>query len=108
MAAQLYDEIPFNGATFGDGPFIIASATDIASGARVPFNQNIFNVLCSDLNAVRLVPRHRGIVCRPCRAVSRHDQQVRRHLQFIPFDPGRRCLLDLSIRHGLRRARHAS
>ena len=59
LAAQLYDEILFNGATFGDldrgtGPFIVASATDIASGGRIPFNQNIFNVLCSDLNAVPL------------------------------------------------------
>ena len=59
LAAQLYDEILFNGATFGDldrgdGPFIVASATDIASGGRVPFNQNVWNVLCSDLNAVRL------------------------------------------------------
>ena len=59
LAAQLYDEILFNGATFGDlgrgtGPFIVASATDIASGGRIPFNQNVFNVLCSDLNAVPL------------------------------------------------------
>ena len=55
----MYDEILFNGATFGDldrgdGPFIVASATDIASGGRVPFNQNVFNIFCSDLNAVRL------------------------------------------------------
>jgi NTE family protein len=59
LAAQLYDEILFNGATFGDldrgdGPFILASATDISSGARLTFNQNLWNVLCSDLNAVRL------------------------------------------------------
>jgi NTE family protein len=59
LAAQLYDEILFNGATFGDldrgdGPFIMASATDISNGGRVVFQQNIFNVLCSDLNAVRL------------------------------------------------------
>jgi NTE family protein len=59
LAAQLYDEILFNGATFGDldrgdGPFIVASATDISTGGRLPFNQNIWNVLCSDLNAVRL------------------------------------------------------
>ena len=59
LAAQLYDEILFNGATFGDldrgdGPFILASATDISSGGRIVFNQNIFNMLCSDLNAVRL------------------------------------------------------
>ena len=59
LAADLYDEILFNGATYadldrGDGPFVVASATDIASGGRVPFNQNVFNVLCTDLNAVRL------------------------------------------------------
>ena len=59
LAAEFYDEILFNGATFGDldrgdGPYIVASATDIATGGRVPFNQNVFNVFCSDLDAVRL------------------------------------------------------
>src|SRR5437773_8907247 len=59
LAAQLYDEILFNGATFGDldrgdGPFILASATDISTGTRVTFQQNLFNVFCSDLDAVRL------------------------------------------------------
>ncbi len=59
LAAELYDEILFNGATFGDldrgdGPFVVASATDISSGGRVTFNQNVWNVLCSDLNAVKL------------------------------------------------------
>jgi NTE family protein len=59
LAADLYDEILFNGATFGDlnrgqGPFIVASATDITTGARLPFTQATFDVLCSDLNAVRL------------------------------------------------------
>jgi NTE family protein len=59
LAAQLYDEILFNGATYGDldrgnGPFIMVSTTDIATGGRVVFSQNIFNVLCSDLDAVPL------------------------------------------------------
>jgi NTE family protein len=59
LAADLYDEILFHGATFGDldrgrGPFIIASATDISTGARVPFTQATFDVLCSNLNAIRL------------------------------------------------------
>jgi NTE family protein len=59
LAAQYYDEILFNGATYGDldrgdGPFIMVSTTDISTGGRVVFNQNIFNLLCSDLNAIRL------------------------------------------------------
>ncbi len=59
LAAELYDEILFDKATFGDldrgdGPLIMASATDISTGGRVVFNQNIFNVFCSDLDAVRL------------------------------------------------------
>jgi NTE family protein len=59
LAAQLYDEILFNGATFGDlnrgkGPMILASATDISTGSRFVFNQGIFDIICSDLNAVPL------------------------------------------------------
>ena len=59
LAAQLYDEILFNGATFGDldrgdGPLILASATDISTGARFTFSQGIFDVICSDLGAVQL------------------------------------------------------
>jgi NTE family protein len=59
LAAKLYDEILFNGATFADldrghGPFISAVATDLSTGTRVPFSQNVFDVLCSDLDAVPL------------------------------------------------------
>jgi NTE family protein len=59
LAAELYDEILFGGATFGDlyrgsGPLILASATDISTGSRFVFSQNLFDILCSDLNAVRL------------------------------------------------------
>jgi len=59
LAAELYDEILFNGATFGDldrgdGPLIIVSATDISTGARFGFNQTVFDIICSDLDAVRL------------------------------------------------------
>jgi len=59
LAADYYDEILFDNATFSDlersdGPFIIASATDISSGGRMPFNQNLWNVMCSDLGAVKL------------------------------------------------------
>ncbi|MEY3671202.1 MAG: hypothetical protein RI904_859, partial [Pseudomonadota bacterium] len=46
LAAQLYDEILFEGATFADlakrnGPFVIASATDISTGSRFVFNQRV-------------------------------------------------------------------
>jgi NTE family protein len=59
LAAELYDEILFNGATFGDltrgsGPLILASATDLSTGSRFVFSQRIFDVICSDLSAVRL------------------------------------------------------
>jgi NTE family protein len=59
LASQLYDEILFNGATFGDlnrgkGPMILASATDISTGSRFVFNQATFDIICSDLNAVSL------------------------------------------------------
>jgi len=59
MAADLYDEILFNRATFGDlgkskGPLILAAATDVSTGARVVFNQDVFDSMCSNLDAVRL------------------------------------------------------
>ena len=42
LAAQLYDEILFNGATFTDlyragGPAIVVSATELATGSRIVF-----------------------------------------------------------------------
>ncbi len=59
LASQLYDEILFHGATFGDlnrgtGPMILASATDISTGSRFVFNQGTFDIICSDLAAVPL------------------------------------------------------
>ncbi len=59
IAAELYDKILFHGATFadldrGNGPLISVTATDLATGFRLPFNQGVFNVLCSDLDAVPL------------------------------------------------------
>jgi len=59
VAAQLYDEILFHGATYADldrgvGPLIVASATDITTGGRLEFQQSAFDYLCSDLNAVPL------------------------------------------------------
>jgi NTE family protein len=59
LAANLYDEILFHGATFADleradGPAIAVGATDLATGARVVFMPQNFEVMCSDLGGFRL------------------------------------------------------
>jgi NTE family protein len=59
LAAAYYDEILFEGATFGDligkpGPIAIASATDISTGSRFSFTQTDFDLICSDLSKVPL------------------------------------------------------
>jgi NTE family protein len=58
LAANMYDEILFHGATFKDlrrdGPRILVSATDLADGTRIIFNPENFDVLCTDLSSVRL------------------------------------------------------
>jgi NTE family protein len=59
LAAEYYDEILFEGATYADlltkqAPAAIASGTDISTGSRLAFYQNDFDLLCSDLNKVRL------------------------------------------------------
>jgi NTE family protein len=56
LAAEYYDRILFQGATFADlerrpGPFIVINATDISTGARFEFTQRQFDLLCSDLLA---------------------------------------------------------
>ena len=59
MAAQLYDEILFNGATFADlyradGPMIAVSATELTTGSRIVFIPQNFDVMCADLSPIRL------------------------------------------------------
>jgi NTE family protein len=59
IAAEYYDEILFEGATFNDlldrqGPAAIASGTDITFGARFAFYQEDFDLLCSDLGPITL------------------------------------------------------
>jgi len=59
LAAEYYDEILFEGATYADlltrqAPVAIANGTDISTGFRFSFYQNDFDLLCSDLNKVRL------------------------------------------------------
>ncbi len=59
MAAEMYDEILFDGATFSDlnlrsGPLIVAAATDISTGSRISFLQSDFDLLCSNLDSMPL------------------------------------------------------
>lgn len=59
MAADYYDEILFEGATFADlldkqAPVAIATGTDLSTGSRLAFFQNDFDLLCTDLSKVRL------------------------------------------------------
>ncbi|SEA68062.1 patatin-like phospholipase family protein [Variovorax sp. YR216] len=59
LAADYYDEILFNGATFDDlmdkpTPVTAVTGTDLSTGARFPFSQDHFDLLCSDLGKVRL------------------------------------------------------
>lgn len=59
MAADYYDDILFQGATFDDltnaqGPLAIVTGTDLSTGARFEFTQDSFDLLCSDLGKVRL------------------------------------------------------
>jgi NTE family protein len=59
LAAEYYDEILFEGATFADligrpAPRVVVTATDISTGSRFPFTQSQFDLICSDLSRVRL------------------------------------------------------
>jgi NTE family protein len=52
--AEIYDRLMFHGATYADliakgQPVVSINATDINYGAVFPFNQNQFDLLCSDL-----------------------------------------------------------
>src|SRR5262249_31654371 len=60
MAAELYDDVVFHGATFGTllerahgrRPYVLLNATDMTVGARFEFTQDQFDLLCSDLSRV--------------------------------------------------------
>ena len=56
-AAKYYDEILFEGKTFGDmlkrtdNPLIQINATEVSSSTQFTFLQGIFDLMCSDLSA---------------------------------------------------------
>ncbi len=58
-AVAYYKEILFGDATFGDmirkdAPLILINTSDLASGERFTFNQEYFDLLCSDLSSFSL------------------------------------------------------
>lgn len=59
MAANLYDQVLFKGATFADfkkskGPEVVISTTDIETGTRILFTTSDFKMLCTHLDGFRI------------------------------------------------------
>ncbi len=55
MAIDYYDRMIFRGATFADlekngAPFIDINATDLTTGLRFTFTQELFDIICTDLS----------------------------------------------------------
>ncbi len=86
LAAQFYDEILFHGATYADldrgtGPLILASATDISTGARLGFTAIALRLPLLGPERGTALPRCRGIVGRAVRTFAGDAQQLWRQLQ---------------------------
>jgi NTE family protein len=59
LAADYYDKILFNHATYGDlprdtRPYIVINATDVSTGARFEFDQAYFDLICGDVSKYSL------------------------------------------------------
>ena len=59
MAIDYYDRMVFRGATFADmaangPPYIDINATDLTTGMRFTFSQNLFDFICSDLSQMKV------------------------------------------------------
>jgi NTE family protein len=55
LAAEYYNKNVFDGGTLGDiadrkGPMILINATDMITGIRFAFNQELFDAICSDVS----------------------------------------------------------
>ncbi len=86
LAADLYDEILFDGATFADlqrgpGPMIVATATDLSTGVALLFHAaDVRHPLLGPLRRA-IVPRGGLVVGGARRAVPGDVQQLRRNLR---------------------------
>jgi NTE family protein len=59
MAIDFYDRTIFRGATFGDltangPPYVDINATDLTTGMRFTFSQELFDFICSDLSGLKV------------------------------------------------------
>lgn len=60
LFAEYLDRKLYDGKTYGDlargplRPFVVINATDLSTGARFPFTQGQFDLLCSDLGGITL------------------------------------------------------
>lgn len=60
LLADIFDDLLFGGATYGDllqgsaRPFVTLSATDMVAGIRFEFVQEQFDLLCADLSRFRI------------------------------------------------------
>ena len=60
IVANKFNHSLFQGASFGDlakqgkRPYLIINSTDMSTGARFPFTQEQFDLICADLNAFPL------------------------------------------------------
>jgi len=75
LAAELLRRDPVRRRDLRDlldkqGPVAIATGTDLSTGSAARFFQNDFDLLCSDLNKVRLSRARRHVLCRAGRALA--------------------------------------
>ncbi len=59
MAIDYYDRTIFKGATFADlaangSPHVDINATDLTTGMRFTFSQEVFDLLCTDLSTIKV------------------------------------------------------
>ena len=59
IARDFYDQHVFDGATFAElskaeGPRVYINTTDLVQGNRFTFDQNTFDLICSDLGHGRV------------------------------------------------------
>ena len=113
MAAQLYDEILFDNATYadlkrGDGPLIVVMATDISTRLARRVRAAVLRRHLQRPVGGPAVARGGDVVGGAARAVAGHVQQLRRHLRLQVSGLAGRARPIPTIRRGPPRARSSA